>query len=469
MAETGTWSVISRTKSDVSAMKDTLVAQQQLLQKLYAELDQEREASASAASEALDMILRLQGEMAAVKMEASHYKRMTEERIGHAEASIEAFDELMYQKEMEIASLEFQVQAYKHKLISLGCDLSASELESSEDIQCHMKNGGQGSNVRRLNSMPPILYKSSLVAFRKWDRSPSPVIDVIPKVVEENTDQEVAPLRLYLARKPVDFASGSGTLGSYLNRIKELDEQVRVISDCNEGESVNLSGTRGRSCLHFSQASTKVTCDQTDRLLSISSDGESAHDSEGVADNSTVSVNVHDVFEVPQTSDQHGVGEHGKTRLEKWNSDAENRLTKPDAVSEGVVEPPFKHNAGKIKGMLRVCHEIKTSRCNDVRTTIIGQGKEGVDVDCSSQAEFQKLNQRIERLERERIRERQEITCEGNDEEQLRLLKDIQSLLKSMQSEIRDKKTKQISPIPMDDDVSKAMASLQEAMLHFWL
>ena len=78
-------------------------------------------------------------------------------------------------------------------------------------------------------------------------------------------------------------------------------------------------------------------------------------------------------------------------------------------------------------------------------------------VDCNSQAEFQKLNQRFERLERERISARQEIINEGNGEEQLRLLKDIQSQLQMIQSGMRSLKTKEVTP---KDDVS--LASLQE-------
>ena len=69
-----------------------------------------------------------------------------------------------------------------------------------------------------------------------------------------------------------------------------------------------------------------------------------------------------------------------------------------------------------------------------------------------------KLNQRIERLEWERIIARQEIIHEGNGEEQLRLLKDIQSQLQMIQSGMRSLKTKEVTP---KDDVS--LASLQEA------
>ncbi|XP_027339054.1 uncharacterized protein LOC113852866 [Abrus precatorius] len=472
MAETSTCSMISRTKSDVTAMKETLFAQQQLLQNLYTELDQEREASATAASEALEMILRLQGEKTAVKMEAIHYQRMAEEKIGHAEASLEAFEEIINQKEMEITSLEFQVQAYKHKLVNLGCDLNASEFEflNRGDIG-NGENVGQSSTVRRLHSMPPIQLKSPLKASaRKRERSPSPMLDVIPVVVEDSIDRDVAPPSLDLSRKTVDFRCDNGTPDSYLNQIKMLNEQVKVVSDCGEGEkSANLSGRSGRSCSIVSQASTEITCDITDRLISSNSDatsqGGSTNDGEGAAGNSPCLLNVHDVFEVPETSEMHEVSEHGKRGLEKWNSDAENRLTKPDPVSEGMVESPIKDGVEKNKGMLKVHREIKTPWPKDVMMTI-GQKREGMGVDCDAEAEFQKLNQRIERLERERNSARQEITHEENGEEQLKLLKDIQSQLNLIQSEIRGWKTKKATPM---DDVSLSLASLQEAMLHFWL
>ncbi|RZB91245.1 Myosin-binding protein 7 isoform A [Glycine soja] len=450
-------SVISRSKSDVTAMRDTLLAQQQLLEKLYAELDEEREASATATSEALDMILRLQGEIAVVKMEARHYKRVAEEKIGHAEASLEAFEELMYQKEMQIASLEFQVKAYRHKLMSLGCELQEDLLLLNRSDQRNGENGGQSSSVRRLQSMPAIQFLSSLRAAAKRGRSPSPVLDVIPKIIEEsNTDKEVDQ-------------PGSGTLDSYLNQIKELNEQVRVISDCAEGEkSANLRSRRGRSCSILPHASAKMTCDQTHRLISTNLDevsqGESTYN-RGVANDSSRLLNVHDVYEVPQTSEDHEVSEHGEKRVENWSSDAENnRLTKPDSVSEGMVESPLKNDAEKKKGVFKVHGEIKTPCLKDMMMTIIGQKKGGMCVDCNSQAEFQKLNQRFERLERERISARQEIINEGNGEEQLRLLKDIQSQLQMIQSGMRSLKTKEVTP---KDDVS--LASLQEAMLHFWL
>ncbi|KAL2322150.1 hypothetical protein Fmac_026529 [Flemingia macrophylla] len=439
-------SVISRSKSDVAVMRETLLAQQQLLENLYAELDEEREASSTAASEALDMILRLQGEKAVVKMEASHYKRMAEEKIGHAEASLEAFEELMYQKEMLIASLEFQVQAYRHKLMSLGY-----EYEWQDDLILNIsdkrngENGGQSSNIRRLHSMPPMQIMSSLRAAGRRERSPSPVLDVNPKILEEGTDLEAVQPTLDLTRKSVDFVYSSGNLDSYLNQIKELNEQVRMLSDCAEGDNnktVNLSRLRGRSGSILSQTSTDLDEVRQD---------QNTHNG-GVANDSADLLNVHDVYEVPQTT-------------EKWNSDAEKRLAKPDSLSHKIVESHVKHSAEK-KGVHKLQHEIKTPCPRDM-TSIIRQKKEGMSLDCNSQAELQRLKQRIQRLERERIGAKQEITEEGNDNEQLRLLKNIQGQLQLIQSEVKGLKTRK--PTPKDDVIDVSLASLQEAMLHFWL
>ncbi|KAK7281551.1 hypothetical protein RIF29_09646 [Crotalaria pallida] len=438
MAETSTCSVMAQTQGEVAAMKETLHAQQQLLQKLCIELDQEREASATAASEALDMILRLQGEKAAVKMEASHYKRMAEEKIGHAEATVEIFEELLYQKDMEIASLEFQIQAYKQKLLSLGCDFSASEFEFPDDLllnrvdQQNAENG-QSSTVRRLNSLPPLPFKNSSRVPRIEERSsspvPIPVSDMNSNVVEGSTDKKASP----------------PTLDSYWEQIRKLDEKVKVISDCTEGEkSGSMFSKRGKYQIG------RLPSSNLDKVIH-----DGSQDRKDIA-HPPCPPNVHDVFEVPQTSENHKVSEHGRKRLVKWYSEVENRLTKPDPVSEGMFASHVKHDAEKRKGILRVQSEIKIPCPNDNDMMTI-TGQHGVGVDSSAQAQFQKLHQRIERLEREIISSREEIIHERDGEEQLRLLKGIQSQLTLIQSEMRSCKPKISTP---KDDVS--LRALQE-------
>ena len=101
---------------NIGFLKETLNEQQELLQKLYNELDVERESSATAADETLTMILRLQAEKSAMEMEASQYKRIAEEKICHTQEILETFQEAIYNKEIQIASLEFQVQTYSFRV-----------------------------------------------------------------------------------------------------------------------------------------------------------------------------------------------------------------------------------------------------------------------------------------------------------------------------------------------------------------
>ncbi|KAK4257576.1 hypothetical protein QN277_007146 [Acacia crassicarpa] len=428
---------------DIMSLKETLCTQQQLLQNLYAELDQEREASATAACEALDMILRLQGEKAAVKMEANHYKIMAEEKIGHAEATLEYFEELMNQKEMEMASLEFQVQSYKRMLVSLGCDLNAIELELPE------QNGetSKSSNLRRLSSLPPppVPFKNSLRATLKMERSPSLVLGT---KVEQIAEQEVTEQSLDLASKSGDFEYENGTLSSYWNQIKMIDEKVKVMSDMKQfegGKSADSENRRWKSCSIFSQAS-KITCDQPDTVSSTS-----------------LVRNLYDVFDIQQPRENLKVRECWKRALAKLNAETGNRVTKPNSESRGTIESLAQHKSDSLESRLSTSNDIQITSTKDA-TNAIGQKKEARSTDFDAQAEFQKLYQRIERLERERISVREEIEPEENENEQLRLLKEIHSQVRLLQSEIRSWKTKKATP---KDDVG--LLRLQEAMLHFWL
>ncbi|RHN74151.1 putative Zein-binding domain-containing protein [Medicago truncatula] len=379
-----------RTRSDVSVVgaTETLRAQQQLLQKLYVELDEERDASATAAREAMDMILRLQGEKAVVEMEASQFKRMAEEKIGHAEATLEAFEELLYEKEMETASLKFQLQAYKDKLVSLGCDLNASEFQY---VQSNTSDQNGSPVMRRLKSMPPIRFKK---------------IPTLRESVDRKGERSSASAQVSGDQEP-SLVCGSGTLDSYWNKIRMLHEQVKLISDSNN-IGTNLRNKGGRLCSILSQASNKINSESTLARTAFS--------------DHSCSTNVHDVFEVPQATGKHEFSyNEGKRMLEKRKSVADIRLTKLESVSKGMVESHFKHDADKGNGTV----------------TIAGQEKEWMGFDHNSQDE---VDQRIVRLQRQRASRRyHDITCgfeSGYGEEQLRLLKDIKTELKLIQSEM---------------------------------
>ncbi|KAM3703767.1 hypothetical protein ACJW31_04G122600 [Castanea mollissima] len=103
---------------------------------LYMELDEERNASAVAANNAMAMITRLQAEKAAVQMEALQYQRMMEEQAEYEEEALKAANELLAKREEEIKILEAELEVFRQKY---GClsedDFRRCEIGAAEDYR----------------------------------------------------------------------------------------------------------------------------------------------------------------------------------------------------------------------------------------------------------------------------------------------------------------------------------------------
>ncbi|XP_073153227.1 myosin-binding protein 7-like [Henckelia pumila] len=102
------------------ALREMVSSQQVTIQNLISELEEERNASSSAANEAMSMILRLQREKAEIQMEAKQFKRYAEEKMAHDQQETLALEDLLYKREQTIQSLTCEVQAYKHRMMSYG-------------------------------------------------------------------------------------------------------------------------------------------------------------------------------------------------------------------------------------------------------------------------------------------------------------------------------------------------------------
>ncbi|MBA0602550.1 myosin-binding protein 1 [Gossypium raimondii] len=81
---------------------------------LSKELDEERNASAIAANQAMAMITRLQEEKAALRMEALQYLRMMEEQAEYDVDALEKANDLLTEKEKEVQDLEAELEYYKY-------------------------------------------------------------------------------------------------------------------------------------------------------------------------------------------------------------------------------------------------------------------------------------------------------------------------------------------------------------------
>ncbi|CAD5327760.1 unnamed protein product [Arabidopsis thaliana] len=81
---------------------------------LVVELEQERAASASAADEAMAMILRLQADKASLEMEGKQYERMIDEKFAYDEEEMNILKEILFKREREKHFLEKELETYKH-------------------------------------------------------------------------------------------------------------------------------------------------------------------------------------------------------------------------------------------------------------------------------------------------------------------------------------------------------------------
>lgn len=447
---------------DIDSLRETLCAQQRLLQKLYNELDAEREASSTAASEALSMIIRLQGEKAAVKMEAEQYKRMVEEKMCHAEESLAISEDIMYQKEIELAALDYQVQAYRHKLISMGCvDPGNGEIKFPENLlqRSETKTGEiYPPLLSRRNSAPMLLppkHPHSRRGIDEKERSSSPDKDMLCKDAEDYFSDSNSE-----SGKKTD-SSGAGDIYSYWEEIRKLDGRVKEIAGVSYETWQN--STRSPSpVLEYSGNSydpTKET--DVNEIVDRVKQPEGLVDTERTAAECSSYPRVLDVFEVPQT-DKNCDSPKLCTRNQVNNmiSHGEDKLLKPDSVSEEIVKASTEDESDWIKSMLK---SSSYKGRNSIRP------RDSVAIDCNMA--MTNVSECPNRLH-EQVNQISEIEVEGEAgaqessgrQEELKLLHEITEQLNSIKHELRS-----LRPRKRSQEHRLAFTTLAEEMLQFWL
>ncbi|XP_015165366.1 uncharacterized protein [Solanum tuberosum] len=250
---------------DVESLQEMHCVQEQLIEKLYNELDEESEASSSAATEALSMILRLQGEKAAEEMEAEQYKRFVEEKMSHAEESLCVLQELIDQKQMEIDELDHHAQVYRNKLVSMGYDddIDDSDLEYLEDLEGKMIV----QSIGRCKSTPNIPLKYANM--KK---------DVLK-------DEKISP------KRDLNDVPTAGSISLYCEQIEKLEERVKQIAGANYAKLSSLPVSKRSSCNNF--------LEQFKETYLVQHRGNKSAN-EVAASRSASPPNVLDVFEVPR-------------------------------------------------------------------------------------------------------------------------------------------------------------------------
>ncbi|KAL6525388.1 hypothetical protein OROHE_015695 [Orobanche hederae] len=430
---------------EISILKDTLCAQQHLLQRLYNELDAERESSATAASEALSVILRLQGEKAAVKMEAEQYKRLAEEKMCHAEESFAVIEDIIYQKEMEVAALDYQVQAYRYKLLSMGCaGPGGGEIRFPENLLQRSESLTRDSSSHgRRNPTPALLkYKKAMIE-RESSLSPEP--DFISKNTVEQMGQEITESGSDIDKK-ADSSTHGGCIMSYGEEIRKLNIRVKEIAganySCSRYELQSPSSLSSRPSagnlgyLSYLQPEARSPSPQISNgnpyspkvALVNEIDQIKQHSrtpKKGEAASYPCSPSVHDVFEVPQV-DQYVPSPNDRKRTESKD------FLHPEAVKlSAKVESDWLKklflSTGNEKSLCKPSHTVSVDRAIVQPTMGSGESRPGLNL----------LNEILGTYDVERVR------GESNSrEEELKLLKEIKEQINLLKDEIRSQKSK---------------------------
>ncbi|VVB14790.1 unnamed protein product [Arabis nemorensis] len=101
----------------IERLRETVRAEEEALRGLYAELEEERSASAIAANQTMAMITRLQEEKARVQMEALQYQRMMEEQAEYDQEALQLLNHLMVKREREKEELQRELEVYRKKVM----------------------------------------------------------------------------------------------------------------------------------------------------------------------------------------------------------------------------------------------------------------------------------------------------------------------------------------------------------------
>ncbi|MED6182848.1 hypothetical protein PIB30_032641 [Stylosanthes scabra] len=209
----------------IEKLKSALKSERKALSTLYAELEEERSASAVAANQTMAMINRLQEEKAAMQMEALQYQRMMEEQSEYDQEALQLLNELMMKREKEKQELEKELEVYRKKV---------HEYEAREKMLMMSRNG---SSIRSRTSSP-----SCSIA----EDSDGLSIDLSHEAKEENgfcssqqecSNNQNTPVDavLYLEESLANFEQERLSI---IEQLKVLEEKL-IILNCEEQEEVH--------------------------------------------------------------------------------------------------------------------------------------------------------------------------------------------------------------------------------------
>lgn len=475
--------------NDVAVLKEALCNQYILMKKLYMELEEEREASATAASEALSMILRLQREKAAEKMEACQYKRMAEEKMHHAEECLAILKEIMLEKEIEISILKYKLQAYKHKL-SIGLNnLNYGEIGTSESLfSCGINNSSDSTSFRgffRRNISLPCLRMDQLCSEMDTINGYSPLFPSGQSIWREIGEYTSLLSERYKESEKPDLCEVSVGEG---HNSEEANVKAKAESNLRSNEHQRItsaglvnSGDVSTSCSWCSIVSGDTSYHSTIGGIESNFNGECALSSASQAEdlqklsecddlgdswlqiksnqNTVHSAYIHDIFEIPESCKGCNPSEPLKQVSEEFSLGTTDMIGMPNLTPQEAADYLFKDDDWLSRAFMYMNHgsrlstprkgalehptdmpsmPIKGASLNYHRTLMDPQvGSSTLETD------FEQIKERLQQIYYHNL---MKLDDSEKGKEQLKLLREIYEQLNTIESHIKSFKSQKYPP-----------------------
>ncbi|KAG0477091.1 hypothetical protein HPP92_013932 [Vanilla planifolia] len=229
---------------EVGMLRETLASQQVAIHDLSTELEEERNAAATAASETMSMILRLQHEKAEAKMEARQFRRFAEEKMAHDGLEIANLEDLLFKRDQEVEALSCEVHAYRHRLLSVGYAVDPP-ISSACDAFADGFDRSPGTNYHPLRCKATGSYDDDDDASYLEKHTPRTHEQIIYELkrTSPNTSSNPSPRRMRNSSKHDLLFGSKQSYASNYNMSEEDDGNDRVYTiDAVHGAQAESSG-----------------------------------------------------------------------------------------------------------------------------------------------------------------------------------------------------------------------------------
>ncbi|XP_008781005.1 myosin-binding protein 3-like isoform X2 [Phoenix dactylifera] len=208
----------------IDRLKSALKAERKALSALYAELEEERSASAIAANQTMAMITRLQGERAAMQMEALQYQRMMEEQSEYDQEALQLLNELMMKREKEKQDLEKELEVYRKKVLLYEAK-ERRRLVRSNYTSVRSGTSSASSSAEDSDDLSFDFHEGDECTYRLNESNQNTPTDAI---FSSGTDQDTAKHLITLDETLVYFEEERLSI---LDQLKALEEKLFSLDD----------------------------------------------------------------------------------------------------------------------------------------------------------------------------------------------------------------------------------------------